>query len=189
VQWTCLEHTGLDEWAGTTLTFELTARRANECQLRFQHVGLTPKLVCFEDCESGWEHFLASLVGHVERGEGAPFGANAPSRKKPAVASNAFTSLVKTLAKAHPEVEAPNETHREFGSNALKVNKKIFAMLVRGDLVVKLPAARVSELIASGVGSPFDAGKGKPMKEWLTVSGSEKKWLAFAREALAFVIA
>jgi len=32
-----------------------------------------------------------------------------------------------------------------FGSNAMKINKSIFAMLVNDRLVVKLPAARVTE--------------------------------------------
>ncbi|RAK61852.1 hypothetical protein DJ021_15805 [Phenylobacterium hankyongense] len=58
---------------------------------------------------------------------------------------------------------------------------------MRGEtLLLKLPAARVAELIAAGVGSPFDANKGRPMKEWVTV-GAEAGWLALAREAAAFV--
>lgn len=62
-------------------------------------------------------------------------------------------------------------------------------MLTRDRLVVKLPRARVEELIASGEGAPFDAGKGHPMKEWLTVAvdASDTKWRSLAREALAFV--
>jgi TfoX/Sxy family transcriptional regulator of competence genes len=88
----------------------------------------------------------------------------------------------------YPSVTPPADSKREFGSNALKVNNKIFAMLVRGSLVVKLPARRVSALIASGGGEPFDAGKGKPMKEWLTVTPtSQEDWLGLAKEALEFV--
>ncbi len=61
-------------------------------------------------------------------------------------------------------------------------------MLVRGDLVVKLASGRVAELIAAGDGGPFDAGKGKPMAEWLTVPrDSRLEWLAIADEARRFV--
>jgi hypothetical protein len=53
---------------------------------------------------------------------------------------------------------------------------------------VKLPHDRVSTLIGSGAGAPFDAGKGRAMKEWLTVTvDDEESWLALAREALDFV--
>jgi hypothetical protein len=46
----------------------------------------------------------------------------------------------------------------------------------------------VTALIDDGVGSPFDAGKGTPMKEWLTVMrDDEGTWQALAREALSFV--
>jgi hypothetical protein len=75
-----------------------------------------------------------------------------------------------------------------FGSGTLKAAGKIFAMESGGRLVFKLPAARVSELIATGVGEPFDAGKGKPMKEWVAVTpGAKADPIALAREALTFV--
>ena len=47
-----------------------------------------------------------------------------------------------------------------FGRSALRWEKKIFAMLVRGRLVVKLPAPRVDALAAGGDGVRFDANKG-----------------------------
>ena len=76
---------------------------------------------------------------------------------------------------------------RGFGSGALQLNGKIFAMLRHDALVVKLPAARVAELIATGVAMPFDAGKGRPMREWATLGeGASRRWLALAREALAY---
>ncbi len=74
-----------------------------------------------------------------------------------------------------------------FGRSALRFRGRIFAMLVRGRLVVKLPAVRVSELIDAGDGVAFDANKGTPMKEWLSLEpGSGQAWLTLAREALEF---
>ncbi|MGP8000232.1 MAG: hypothetical protein ACLPKI_23380 [Streptosporangiaceae bacterium] len=74
-----------------------------------------------------------------------------------------------------------------FGRSALRWEKKIFAMLVRGRLVVKLPAARVDALVADGDGVRFDANKGTPMKEWFSLDPeSGLPWLPLAREALEF---
>ena len=86
-------------------------------------------------------------------------------------------------------VELPREGGpRRFGSDALTVHGSIFAMLTRGELVVKLPAARVAELVASGNGLPFMAGKGRSMREWVVVAVDDPlQWHELAREALAFV--
>ena|SRR5438034_11093824 len=74
-----------------------------------------------------------------------------------------------------------------FGRSALRFQGKIFAMLVRGRLVVKLPAGRVDALIEAGDGVRFDANKGTPMREWLSLDpDSGQDWLALAREALDF---
>lgn len=99
-----------------------------------------------------------------------------------------FAALVEEFA-GRPGVSLPGESpQRGFGSDALKVNGSIFAMLSGGRLVVKLPRERVDALIGSSTGGPFDAGKGRPMKEWLTVvTDDEETWLALAREALDFV--
>jgi hypothetical protein len=74
VHWTCVMHTGLDEWTGTQLRFELVRRSAKACVLNFRHIGLGPRLACYDDCRQGWDHFLASLVGYVENGKGMPYG-------------------------------------------------------------------------------------------------------------------
>jgi TfoX/Sxy family transcriptional regulator of competence genes len=77
---------------------------------------------------------------------------------------------------------------RAFGSTSLKTNGRIFAMLVKGRLVVKLDRRRVDELIASGGGERFDPGHGRLQKEWLAVESDEdNSWLALATESEAFV--
>ena len=74
------------------------------------------------------------------------------------------------------------------GAPGRRVGGRIFAMLVHDMLVVKLPAARVSELIGSGEGLPFDAGKGRPMREWVSVPQADPDpWPAIVAEAFAFV--
>lgn len=72
-------------------------------------------------------------------------------------------------------------------SYGLKVNGKIFAMCVRGDLVCKLPKARVEELVAADLGRPFEPRPGRLMKEWVALSGSNEQWPDLAREACRFV--
>lgn len=83
----------------------------------------------------------------------------------------------------------PDVTHGTgFGSNpGLRVRDRIFAMLVRDALVVKLPSERVDELVAAGVAVRFDAGKGRPMREWASVPPSpDANWEQLAIEARAF---
>ncbi|MGI8928455.1 MAG: MmcQ/YjbR family DNA-binding protein [Candidatus Limnocylindrales bacterium] len=69
-----------------------------------------------------------------------------------------------------------------------KGSGKIFAMLVKDRLVLKVPSGRVDELVEQGRGEPFDPGHGRVQKEWLSVrSKSADDWLALAIEAEAFV--
>jgi hypothetical protein len=75
-----------------------------------------------------------------------------------------------------------------FGSGALKVNGKIFAMeSSKGQFVVKLPLERVDELVASGQGERFEPARGRLMKEWLAVGDRKANWVGLAREAYEFV--
>lgn len=96
-----------------------------------------------------------------------------------------------TAALAGRSSVAVGNGRRGFGADALTVEGRIFAMLSRDRLVLKLPAHRVAELIAAGDGVPFDAGKGQPMKEWVVVTGdpadSNEALQALANEACEFV--
>jgi hypothetical protein len=98
-----------------------------------------------------------------------------------------YAKIVKALLR-NPEVTV-GSGKKGFGSSALQVKNKIFAMLSsRGAFVVKLPQQRVDELIASGKGERFDPGHGRLMKEWLVVDPAfEESWLPLAREAMKFV--
>jgi TfoX N-terminal domain len=88
---------------------------------------------------------------------------------------------------ANPSVTPPS-AGKGFGASGLKVDGKIFAMLSKGDLVVKLPRDRVDELIASGTGTRFDPGHGRVMKEWVSIPPSHgRSWSELAQEAFEFV--
>jgi len=60
-------------------------------------------------------------------------------------------------------------------------------MVTRGNLVLKLPARRVAELVAARHGSAFDAGKGRWMKEWVALAPDNRRWRSLAEEARTFV--
>ena len=104
---------------------------------------------------------------------------------------NRFAAMVEEfrgkLGVTPPSIE---ETPRKrFGSNGLRVNGRIFAMLSSENrLVVKLPRERVEALVASGDGVQFDPRHdGRLMKEWLVLEPTSKiEWLKLAREAMAF---
>lgn len=73
------------------------------------------------------------------------------------------------------------------GSPGVRVGRRIFAMLVRRRLVVKLPAGRCQELRAAGRAEPLAVGK-RVMKEWIEVTADDREtWRDLATEACAFV--
>jgi hypothetical protein len=84
-------------------------------------------------------------------------------------------------------LEEPDvEVGRIFHSEGLKRGGKIFAMLVGGDLVLKLPAERCTELVAAGA-ERFEPRPGRVMREWVAVAEPDAaRWRGLAEEALAF---
>ncbi len=91
------------------------------------------------------------------------------------------------IARAHLADPAVS-SGRMFGSEGLKVNGKVFAMLVKDELVVKLPVQRCASLITSGIGRPFDPGHGRLMKEWASVPPAHsRRWRRLVDEARAYV--
>src|SRR5215472_3466583 len=84
--------------------------------------------------------------------------------------------------------DVTRESRQGFGSGALKVNGKIFAMMTpRAEFVVKLPNTRVDELVNQGVGERFEPGPGRVMKEWLALDRHAEHWTELAKEAYQFV--
>jgi TfoX/Sxy family transcriptional regulator of competence genes len=74
-----------------------------------------------------------------------------------------------------------------FGAVGLKVNGKVFAILVKGKFVAKLPKERVDAIVTSGSGKYFDPGHGRPSKEWIALSAASPPWVDLAKEAYRFV--
>jgi hypothetical protein len=77
---------------------------------------------------------------------------------------------------------------RMFRSTGLAYKRKFFvALRPDGDLLLKLPAERVDELVGEDIGTRFDRGDGRPLREWLTVPPTHAaRWRSLATEALAF---
>ena len=105
-------------------------------------------------------------------------------------ADERWAALVETIL-AEGAATYGNESgpQQAFGSTSLKTNGKIFAMLVKDRLVVKLDRRRVDELVEAGAGQRFDPGHGRLQKEWLDVRSPRRTtmWLELATEAEAFV--
>ena len=74
-------------------------------------------------------------------------------------------------------------------SRCLRLNGDFLAMPhhKRDGLVVKLPASRVAELVASGTGEPF-APAGRVFKKWVAIPKlDEELWRSLLTESKAFV--
>lgn len=65
--------TNKSEWNGTDIVFEID-QKGNQTTVNLTHVGLKPKLECFEDCSIGWKHYFGdSLEKLITTGTGEPY--------------------------------------------------------------------------------------------------------------------
>jgi hypothetical protein len=99
--------------------------------------------------------------------------------------SELFEAAGERLLDEDPGVERGRMLH----APGLKATGRFFAFVrTDGELVVKVPAARVAALVASGEGLPFDRGQGTPMREWVLVRPADEAACdAILREARDFV--
>lgn len=85
------------EWNGTTIRFDLTPVEGGT-ELRFTHVGLTPKDQCFDVCDDAWTVYITdSLRSLIETGVGKP-SLNPEEQQDPR-----FAQIRRELANARPE--------------------------------------------------------------------------------------
>ena len=77
---------------------------------------------------------------------------------------------------------------RMFASEGLRVRGKIFSLLsFTGDLMLKLPAARTTELIDAGDAERVEMG-GRAMREWVFVPIAKPElWRPLVGEAYAYL--
>ncbi len=77
---------------------------------------------------------------------------------------------------------------RALANLGLMTGGKLFAFIKDGDLVLKLPAARIDAVIVSHEARRFERGQGTPMKEWIVVpAAASADWPGLTREACDFV--
>jgi hypothetical protein len=100
----------------------------------------------------------------------------------PTRSEQAFGAVAELLRR-----ERDVEAGTGFGKNpGLRTGRRIFAMLVRDELVVKLPAG-CEALVSAGDARTLEIGR-RSMREWVCFGEpDEDRWLALAAEARAFV--
>jgi uncharacterized protein YndB with AHSA1/START domain len=50
-----------EEWTGTEMVFEINAK-GGKTELKFTHLGLTPKVECYGACSDGWGHIITECL-------------------------------------------------------------------------------------------------------------------------------
>ena len=60
------------EWKGTEITFEV-ARKDDQTEVRFTHLGLVPEFECYDSCSTAWGFYINnSLRNLITTGQGTP---------------------------------------------------------------------------------------------------------------------
>jgi hypothetical protein len=106
-----------------------------------------------------------------------------PDRKQVMNTETLFWDLARELMEENPDVVEGTIMK----GRCLRVGKEFLALVdYKGSgLVVKLPQARVAELVAQGHGAPF-APAGRVFKEWLSVPKADRRrWRELLTEGLA----
>lgn len=95
-----------------------------------------------------------------------------------------FEDASRTLLKEHPG----DERGRMLQSPGPKTSGAFYAFATSSDLVVKLPTARVVELIEAGTVRPCAPRAGRPMRQWVRLTPADAELcLAYLAEAREFV--
>jgi hypothetical protein len=95
-----------------------------------------------------------------------------------------FEDASRTLREEHPG----DDRGGMLQSPGLKTSGAFYAVATGSDLVVKLPAARVVELIEAGAGRPCVPRAGRPMRQWVRLTPADAELcLACLAEAREFV--
>jgi hypothetical protein len=100
-----------------------------------------------------------------------------------------FERIVEKL-REYPGVTVPSiiPPSRTSVSSGFRKNNKIFAMISpKGQFAIKLSRQRIKELVAAGIGAPFDPSQGWLMREWFVLDPAYyERWLTLAIEAMEY---
>lgn len=100
-------------------------------------------------------------------------------------AADTFAEVRRRVLELHP---ADEEGHM-LRSPGLRTAGKFYAFTTGEDVIVKLPAPQVAELVASGAGGPCETQPGRPMREWVVLPVTDvDSCLARVLEARHFVV-